>query len=277
MRLIRNPFLMAALAVLLAIAVFGCARKPVSSPMADGPTGAWSLFRQQYCVPSEQPGMLVKASLYYSRTKPTRRTNRTLMAMWGDFGGPMRLDISAGIGKLLAHISENGDGLLVFYPTDKVAYSHANPVLGAARLGMPFPFSLEELGRVSMGDFSGLVPTTFAKATIDDANFTYLLQDGLAASVTLAPTGRPIIIEGFTTSSYGEKRAWQLKLDKYDDSAIPIPNMLTLSVNGEKGVLRIKSRELKGSPWPDEAMKLELPEDIMYRRLDRMGRSDDQS
>lgn len=191
----------------------------------------------------------------------------------------MRLDISAGIGKLLAHISENGDGLLVFYPTDKVAYSHANPVLGAARLGMPFPFSLGELGRVSMGDFSGLVPSEYAEASDSGGKFTYLLQNGLASSVTLDNTGRPIIIEGNATTSYGEKRVWQLKLDKYDESETtsPLPNMLTLSINGEKGVLRIKSRELKAAPWPDEAVKLELPEDIMYRRLDQTARSGDQS
>ena len=58
--------------------------------------------------------MLIKGSLYYSRVTPTRRTNRTLFSMWGDFDGPMRLDVSAGIGKLLAHIREDRAGLLVY-------------------------------------------------------------------------------------------------------------------------------------------------------------------
>lgn len=214
--------------------------------------------------------MLIKASLYYSRVKPTKRTNRTLVSMWGNFTGPMRLDISAGVGKLLAHIREDGDGLLVFYPSDKVAYAHVNPVLGATRLGMPFPFSLTELARVAVGDFSGLVPKRYVNVTRTKAGFAYEVKDGQVKTITLDETGRPALLKGATSKGHAA-RVWQLALDKFQEAGqgTPLADRITLSMdNGEKGVLRIKSRELKISSWPSKATGLELPEDVMIRRLD---------
>lgn len=257
-------------AALVLLTGFGCTPKRAPGMAFDSPDAAWKSFRRNYCRPASEPGMLVKASLYYTRVKPMKRTNRTLVSMWGNFNGPMRLDISAGIGKLLAHIRENGDGLLVFYPSEKRAYAHVNPVLGATRLGMPFPFSLSELAKVAVGDFSGLVPKRYEKAARTADGFVYEIKDGQADTVTLDVTGRPIQIDGTTTGA-NDARRWSLVLDKFQDTVktVPLADRVTLSMdNGEKGVLRIKSRELKMTAWPDKATGLELPEEVIFRRLD---------
>ncbi|QJB56248.1 hypothetical protein [Pseudodesulfovibrio sp. zrk46] len=270
-RHIRSLFPAVLAATLLLVAGFGCTPKKVNGPTADAPQGVWQLFRANYCQPAKASGMLVKASLYYTRTEPTRRTNRTLLSMWGDYGGPMRLDVSAGIGKLIAHIREDNTGLLVFYPTEKTAYAHVNPVLGATRLGMPFPFSLAELAKVSMGDFSGLTPEGFVDVTRTKEGFRYTLHGSRAGSIVLDEGGRPIMLEGRTANAYDSARTWHLGIDRYptDDGPRPLPARLTLATgNGEQGVLRIKSRELKMSPWPDKSMALTLPEGVTLRRLD---------
>jgi len=259
------------LVIFLLAASFGCTPKKAPGLEVDSPSAAWKVFREQYCSPAKEPGLLLKSSLYYTRTYPTKRTNRTLMSMWGDFDGPMRLDISAGIGKLIAHIREDNEGLLVFYPTEKTAYAHVNPVLGATRLGMPFPFSLTELARVSMGDFSGLTPEGFIDVTQTKTGFVFTLHGSRATTITLDKTGRPIILEGKTAKAYDSARTWRLGIDRYpeEDGVFPLPGRLTLSMdNGEKGVLRIKSRELKRSPWTAKSMELKLPDDVMFQRLD---------
>ncbi|MGL1863120.1 MAG: hypothetical protein OCC46_11415 [Pseudodesulfovibrio sp.] len=263
-------FLCAVIVTASLVVASGCTPKKAPGRILDSPEAAWSVFQQNYCVPADEPGVLVKASLYYTRVKPTKRTNRTLVSMWGNFDGPMRLDISAGIGKLLSHIREDDGGLLVFYPTEKAAYAHVNPVLGATRLGMPFPFSLTELARVAVGDFSGLTPRSFIEATRDGDTYNYTLHGSEVTTITLDNTGRPMVLKGKTTKTQAGARTWQLALDKYEeDVTAPLADRLTLSMdNGEKGVLRIKSRDLKISPWPTSALELALPEGVTSHRLD---------
>lgn len=266
-------------AALLVMLTAGCAPKRAAGPVLDSPEAAWQTFRARSCVPVEASGLLAKASLYYTRVKPTRRTNRTVITLWGDFGGPMRLDVAAGIGKLLAHIREDGDGLLVFYPSERTAYAHANPVLGATRLGMPFPFSLNELARVMVGDFSGLTPASFIEAAPTDDGYVYTVHGTAVSTITLDRTGRPLRIEGAALEGTVAARTWQVVVDAYEDqppAATPLPEKITLSMdNGERGILRIKSRELKIVPWPTEATGLELPEDTLLYQLDTGRRSMD--
>lgn len=271
-RPLRLTLFPAVLAVLLLVAASGCTPKKSADRDPGSSKAAWQVFRQHYCTPPVAPGLLVKASLYYTRVKPQERTNRTLVSLWGDFSGPMRLDIAAGMGKLLAHIREDEHGLLVFYPLDKKAYAHTNPVLGATRLGMPFPFSLRELAKVIAGDFSGLVPTLPKKGTRTDDGFRYTLTNGLATTLTLDQAGRPILLEGRIVKAYDSARTWRLEINSYEEPtgpAAPLPHSLTLSLdNGEKGVLRIRSRVLKIAPWPAKALGLTLPEDVEFHRLD---------
>jgi hypothetical protein len=184
----------------------------------------------------------------------------------------MRLDVSASIGTLLAHIREDHGGLLAFYPEDKQAYTHVNPVLGATRLGMPFPFSLSELASVMAGDFSGLIPRKFATAEQGGTNFVYTLDKGLVDRITLDEYGRPILIEGRTTKVLENARFWVFEINRYEDAQdgkAPLPGKLTLALdNGEEGVLHIKSRELMPAAWPGKSLELLQPEGVEPLRLD---------
>ncbi|MCJ2166125.1 MULTISPECIES: hypothetical protein [unclassified Pseudodesulfovibrio] len=269
----RSIFVPAVIAAVLLLATLsGCATRIPPGVVLSTPKEAWTSFRQNYCVPPKAPALRVKASLQYSRTKPTKRTNRTLITLWGDFDGPMRLDVSASIGTLLAHIREERSGLLVFYPEDKQAYTHVNPVLGATRLGMPFPFSLSELASVMAGDFSGLTPGKFAVADQNGTNFVYTLDKGLVDRIILDEYGRPLLLEGRTTKVLENARSWVFEINRYEDALenkAPLPGKLTLALdNGEEGVLHIKSRELMPTAWPAKSLALALPEGVEPIRLD---------
>jgi len=273
-RTLLKPLATSAVALLLVLA-FGCTPKTPPGTVMTTPDAAWKSFRRHYCVSPKAKGMKVKASLYYTRIKPRKRTNRTIMTMWGDFDGTMRLDVAASIGKLLAHIREDNKGLLVFYPSDEEAYTHVNPVLGATRLGMPFPFSLSELGNVLVGDFSGLAPkrySTAGRVTSSQGGYVFSFDDGLISSITLDTVGRPVRIEGKTAKYYDSVRTWVLEINRFEEGApevAPLPDKITLALNnGEKGILHIKSRELMMTAWPAESLKLALPNGIDPIRLD---------
>ncbi len=262
------PALAAMAAALLLAVLSGCATRIPPDTVLTTPRDAWTAFRQNYCDRPDGKGVRVKASLQYSRTKPARRTNRTLVSLWGDFNGAMRLDVSASIGRLLAHIREDKKGLLVFYPEDNKAYAHQNAVLGATRLGMPFPFSLSVLASALAGDFSGLAPRRYAEAGQAGENFTYTLKNGPVSRIVLDRWGRPVRFEGITEAQVG----WTFDMDRYEDAVNgvpPLPDKLTLALdNGEQGVLHIKSLELMLAPWPARSLELALPEDVTPIRLD---------
>ena len=271
----RLTSLAPSLSVILLLAVFGCTPKTPSGTVFDTPNAAWSSFRAHYCVPPTAPALKVKTSLQYSQVRPRKRTNRTLMTLWGDFGGDMRMDVSASIGKLLAHIRENDDGLLVFYPSDNEAYAHANPVLGATRLGMPFPFSLKVLAAVLAGDFSALASKGYAAVERINGNnpgFVFDLKHGMVTRITLDLVGQPVLIEGKTTKAYAKARTWRLEINRYQEpegKQAPLPDKVTLALdNGEKGVLHIKSRELMLTTWPTRSLDLTLPDGVKPIRLD---------
>lgn len=265
----RPTFALAAMTAVLSLAVLsGCATRIPPDTVLTTPRDAWAAFRQNYCDRPDGKAIRVKASLQYSRTKPARRTNRTLVSLWGDFGGTMRLDVSASIGRLLAHIREDENGLLVFYPEDNKAYTHKNAVLGATRLGMPFPFSLSVLASALAGDFSGLAPRRYAGAEQAGENFTYELKSGPVSRIVLDRWGRPVRFEGTTAA----RTDWTFDMDRYEDAANGVPPLadkLTLALdNGEQGVLHIKSLELMLAPWPAQSLELPLPEDVTPIRLD---------
>lgn len=262
-------------AFLLVLAASGCAPKIPPGAVLHSPADAWRAFRAHYCVRPDAPAFRIRASLHYSRVTPRKRTNRTLTSLWGDFGGAMRMDVSASVGTLLAHIRESRDGLLVFYPSDNEAYTHVNPVLGATRLGMPFPFSLNVLASVLAGDFSALSARSYAAAEAVEGmepGFAFTLDDARVTRVVLDVTGRPVRVEGRTTGPYADAKTWRLTIDRYEDpvgTAPPLPDKVTLALdNGEKGVLHIKSRELMLTPWPAESLALALPDGVEPIRLD---------
>ncbi|MFH1915084.1 MAG: hypothetical protein ABIK45_12535 [Pseudomonadota bacterium] len=292
----RFPTL-AGLVLLVAMgSALGCAPRTARLPVMADPDAAWATMRRDSCAPPAQPAILAKGSLYYTRVVPARRTNRTQFSIWGDFDGPMRLDVAAGIGTSLAHIREDNDGLTIFYPEQKTAYTHADPVLGATRLGMPFPFSLALLARVCAGDFAGLVPETFELGTPEGAGFTYAVTHRLTRAdggtgttgvdrIGLDRAGRPVLVKGTVAAARtgvdgagAARRSWRLEINTYEEGGArpPLPGRLTLSMDdGETGVLRISTREFKVAPWPARATGLELPEDTRLYRLDGVATPQD--
>ena len=181
-------------------------------------------------------------------------------------------------------------------PEQKTAYAHTDPVLGATRLGMPFPFSLSQLARVCAGDFQGLAPERFETGGRENGGFAFGVNHRLAShngngpgntvvtSISLDKAGRPVLMRGTVDKGADEAeagtgaRTWRLEINTYeeDGSWPPMPGRLTLSLDdGEKGVLRITAREFKVASWPARATGLELPEDTRLHRLDRNVRAQD--
>lgn len=263
-----------ALTLVLAAAILsGCTRR-MPAPVAEGPSRIWAAFQATWCDGEVPPALTMKASLYYSRPHNGKtRGNRTVVEFWGDTDTPLRLNVSAGMGSALAFMLENRDGLLAYYPGSARAYMHGDPVAGAQRLGLPLPFSMEDLAHVLAGDLSRLVPRTYDHArelTFNQHGLTgweYAFDSGGLASLRLDVAGRPLRLTGRDA----EGGRWSLQFDNYPDEGGPLAmaDKLTLSLSTEeRGVLRVKSREFRDRKWKPEALGLDLPDGTEYLSLD---------
>lgn len=264
-------------AALLAALLAGCTPKPILDPDTDPAAWAWQEFRAKRLGLKPPPALLMRGSFTYTSPAPRSKTNRTVMLFFGDQGGPLRLDVQAGVGTSLAFIRESGEGLLAFYPDRRTAYKHWDPVLGAQRLGLPFPFSLADLARLVAGDFSTLIPGVHGEVRpVNSTGFQYAFSKGRVTSLTLDYMGNPVAMTGplhRPPREDGVKRegeTWTITFGSYGDNGQRPCNMLTVDLpDGENGVLRIKSRELKLEPWPAQSLDLALPDGTEVRRLDR--------
>lgn len=254
-----------AVLILMAFMIFssGCASIRSADYNAEN---LYAKFRTAYSE-CNATALKSKASLYYSAEG---RGHRTTVTLWGDLSTPLRLDVRAGIGAYIAHILEDASGLTAFYPEQKTAYTHSSPTRGVHMLGLPFPFSLKDLAGLICGCYQSLIPATYSSVESVDENgsMLYFFKRGSISSITLTNQGIPIRISG------RGKTGWDMELAAYEDdeSGKMLPGRITVySDNGDKAVLRIKTREPRAFHWPAESLEMKLPEGTQSIPLDQNG------
>ncbi|MBU1039570.1 MAG: hypothetical protein KKF77_00535 [Proteobacteria bacterium] len=274
---------MPGLLLALALAVSACAPK-VQLPRFDDAATNHAAFRQRFVAPPvTASGVAVRASLLYATPQ---RTNRTDVQLFGDYARPLRLDVRAGFGTMLALMREDASGLLAFYPEKSRAYAHTDPVIGAQLLGMPFPFSMRDLALVLSGHFGTLVPADAAPAEIralPDGGFAYSYASGPVQLLVVDAYGRPQRMQGllsryFKTQAEREgevvsgPRLWNLVFSDFpEDDGDPEgpPRVLTLGLpKGESAVFRVKALDERVQPWPLKSLALRLPAGSSFLSLD---------
>jgi hypothetical protein len=277
--ILRRGLALAALLILSA-----CAPK-IDLPQYDLPRQDLEAFRARFVAPeAEGRGLAVRASLLYST--PTR-ANRTDVQLFGDYDRPLRLDVRAGIGTMLALMREDSAGLLAFYPRDSKAYAHSDPVIGAQLLGLPFPFALRDLAQVLCGRFGTLIPEKPDDIKVlPGGGFAFAYNDGPVRLLVLDQYGRPDRMDGqlskyFRTQAERDgqpvsgPRVWSLKFTGYpEDSGDPVgpARILTLTLpKGESAVFRVRSVETRQEPWQAKSLALVLPAGASFMSLERQA------
>jgi len=269
--------------LLLALLAAGACAPRVELPRFDGAEANQEAFRQRFTAPPVvASGVAVRASLLYSTRE---RTNRTDVQLFGDYGRPLRLDVRAGFGTMLALMREDASGLLAFYPDKSRAYAHTDPVIGAQLLGLPFPFSMRDLALVLAGHFGTLVPATspLAVRAQPGGGFAYSYAEGPVRLLVVDVHGRPQRMEGVLSSYFktqaereGElvsgPRLWSLVFSGYpEDDGDPEGPAKVLALGlpkGESAVLRVKALDERAQPWPLKSLTLTLPVGSTFMSLD---------
>ncbi len=284
--MIRMPRL-SRLALLCALFSLAACAPRLEIPSFELPRENMEAFRERFVAPAPQGrGMAVRASLLYSTPS---RANRTDVQLFGDYALPLRLDVRAGLGTMLALMREDGAGLLAYYPDKSRAYAHRDPVIGAQLLGLPFPFALRDLSLVLAGHFGTLVPPQpSAVRARPGGGFAFEYDKGPVRLLELDQYGRPERMEGLLSKYFrtqaereaGDKfdplksgpRLWSLVFSGYpEESGDPIGPARTLTLTlpgGESAVLRVRSLTPHHEPWQDKALALTLPAGASFMSLE---------
>jgi hypothetical protein len=121
-------------------------------------------------------------------------------------------------------------------------------------MGVDAPFSLADLARLLFGEAGSLLPESYAEAMDDEAGFGYAFAPGGDVSgLVLDERARPVRLTG-------RGGAWSLRLSYDGPSPLARPERLRLELeSGGLARLRVRDAERRESPWPAEALELEIP------------------
>ena len=280
----RRPALCRALLLLALLLLCACAPR-IELPRHDEAADDLAAFRTRFVEPGAQgQGVAVRASLLYST--PTK-ANRTDVQLFGDYERPLRLDVRAGLGTMLALMREDQSGLLAFYPNDKRAYAHSDPVIGAQLLGLPFPFALRDLALVLGGHFGTLVPDQPVRVrAIPGGGFAFSYDSGPCACSCWTSTAGPSAWRACSPSTSRPRwsamarpspapacGAWPSAATQRTTAtplARPKPLRSTLP-KGDSAVLRVRSVTVHEEPWTTKALTLTLPANAEFISLERQA------
>lgn len=237
-----------ALCVLLACA---CARQPATLP----PEQADAVWQRYLAAasPALPAASRYQLSLRFGREGDSRRVTAL---MWGNGNGPLRLDIMAGVGVSVAKIMETETDFLIYAPHEGRAYSHEGPQKPLLKVGLPIPLQLSHVFSLLDGEYAALFGERHGKAALDGEGVpSFQLLDGpLTGSLSLRNDGLPSLWK------QDGGRGWTMRI-LYTDDARPLPRRMELHhADGHEAVLLVKSREHPDVPFPEERLRLPLPE-----------------
>ncbi|SDB04455.1 hypothetical protein SAMN05660653_00213 [Desulfonatronum thiosulfatophilum] len=249
--------------VLLGALTGGCAPKTLI-PLDIAPEQAdlvWNRFHQQYAANCTPLDFSLRASVNYA--SPDQQS-RIVLAMWGRTDFPVRLDIRAGVGAMLAHWREGDSGWVGYSPTDNAAYFADSVQEGAQEMGLFMPLRLNALAQLLVGCWQTVVSPNYqhVQSTGGSLKFSYSIN-GMNISIHLTPDGHPLSIRQETPAG------WVVDIDQWTDEARRIPRRISLYQGDQSAVVRVQRLDLDVDPWQDHDLRLELPPGTRFINLSR--------
>ncbi len=268
----RTRFCAAIRAILVPICLIvlgACAgRTPPPVPDAVSSAAGAEAVRQAYLDASDAATAAsgpfrLGVSLRVGKPEDTRRVTGRI---WGNGTLPVRLDVAAGFGSVIARLREDAETFTAYAPLEKRALVHRGTQRVLLHFGVPVPFGPAELTALALGRFAevfGRDIEATARVETEGPVFSVPGSDGSEpALLTLRPDGLPVRWRR-------PQSGWEA-LVTYDDAVPALPRRIELRhTDGNRAVLLIKSRETPGRPYTEGELALELPPDTVVEPLER--------
>lgn len=248
----------------LALTAAGCAAVKPGPPAVDATKATYQTFLATQARNDPMAAFSLAGSLSFARGGKSGRLN---YRFYGNLAGPVRLDLTTTMGGAYAGLREGGGEFAAFVPARDTLYHHSDTRAGASRLGMPLPFTLRELATIVAGHFGELVPATYGSAKKVADGYEYAFAgDPRLASLTLDFEGKPRHLTGRGVEP------WRVTFEDDEPApglAAPVARKLILTTPGGASLtLRVKSLQLRQTPYPVADLELPVPPRAAVRSLE---------
>lgn len=240
-----------------------CAIKKPLMPVDPGPEqmqSVWNLFHAEYMQPCPPRDFFTRASVNYSSGD---RNSRLLFSFWGRTNFPVRMDLQAGVGAMVAHWREDEQGWIGYYPGSREAFFSSDSRAGAAMLGLAMPLRLNAFAQILIGCWDGVIPKDYVFAQFVENHFEYLLEHkGKKAVLVLTPEGLPVSLRE------DDAQGWIIAIDEWLDNDRRSPKRLSLRHEKNFAVVRLQRMDFSTVRWQEADLSLELPFGTTLRHLE---------
>lgn len=239
--------------------------------------------------PPPQPAMeplhfSARASLNYASPEAK---HRVVMELYGKDTLPLRMDVKAGVGALLALWREDSQGFLAYVPEHETAYLFEDSKRGMAFFGFELPYGLPDLASLIIGRWDPFVPPAYKAAAPADAtaavdlsadepyagDIVYRFEGpGGTYRLTLDADAMPASYE---SPPLGGAPGWTLAFSDLEATPHGLtpgrirmrrPDAAGRAEGGERAILTVKEITIRETPWNEDALTLELPPGTFYAR-----------
>ena len=214
----------------------------------------------------------ISASLRY--TEPSGDSTRVSSLFWGNGQKaspyPLRLDLTAGIGTVVAKIREDATSFVAYSPDEKTAYTSDRGDRTLVSFGVPIPFTLGDLSLLLTGHGSSLllpsVPTT--DSGVPPVNRP--TQDGVA--YTLAGTKLAGILElssdGVPLSWRESGGGWAISFEPGEANPLQPHRLRIAHPQGHSALIVVRDMSRVSPPFSVGQLDLPLPPGTAVKALE---------
>lgn len=231
----------------------------------DKATQLWQRYTARAMAAEGMTGPFrVAANLRY--TAASGENTRVSSLLWGngkaDSPYPLRLDLLAGIGTVVAKIREDSDSFVAFSPDDKTAYTHIRDDRTLVSFGVPIPLTLGDLTLLLTGQGGRLFLPSGTRTDSGVPPEHKLTESGASYIITGAPL--PGVLELSDTGApiaWREQRkdGWSIEMEPGDENPLQ-PRKLRIShPQGYSALIVVKEISRVSPPYTAVQMDLALP------------------
>ncbi|WP_153306909.1 hypothetical protein [Desulfonatronum thioautotrophicum] len=254
--MLQHPQVIAVAVLAFAVGVLafvaGCTPKPPALLLEPRTAEtAWSRFQEAFLQDCPTEDFSLRASVNYSSPE---RHSRFIISMWGRTDFPIRLDVQAGVGAMLAHWREDQDEWLGYIPSTQEAFIADTVKEGARITGLFMPMRLNTLNQLLLGCWQAIIPTHYESVEIVGNTLEYsLLTESSPLILALAPSGQPVTVRN------PEPGGWIARIEQWEDNVSFQPRRISLHQEDQSAVIRIQRLESPTTPWMDKDLRLDIP------------------